>query len=195
MLRAVLRGHTIKLLIAAVLLTMQPAAYAADFKIDPAHSFVQFRIKHLGYSWLMGRFNDVSGSLTWDESTPTKSAINVTVATASIDTNHTKRDQHIKGEDFLEVDKFPTATFVSKAYEGSADAGTLSGDLSIHGVTRSVSFPVKRIGQGDDPWGGYRVGFEGTLPLTRADYGVTYNLGPTSTTMQLELFVEAIRAK
>lgn len=169
--------------------------HAANYKVDPAHSFVQFRIKHLGYSWLIGRFNDVKGTIAWDESNPNASTINVAIDTTLVDTNHAKRDKHLRSEDFLEVAKFPTATFVSKGYEGTADAGTLSGDLTIRGVTRSVSFPVTRIGQGDDPWGGYRVGFEGKLDLTRADYGDKYNLGPASETLLLELFVEGIREK
>ncbi|MEM7251913.1 MAG: YceI family protein [Pseudomonadota bacterium] len=168
---------------------------AANYKIDPGHSFVQFRIKHLGYSWLIGRFNDVQGTMTWDEATPEASVIAVSVDPNSVDTNHAKRDKHLRSEDFLNISKHPAASFKSTGYSGSADAGTLSGELSIHGVTKTVSFPVTRIGQGDDPWGGYRVGFEGKLDITRADYDMTYNLGPQSAAMTLELYVEAIREK
>lgn len=187
--------YAVALTVAGTLFGTPSVVLAANYTIDPAHSFVQFRIKHLGYSWLVGRFNDVKGSFTWDESKPTDSVINATVDTTTVDTNHAKRDKHLRSEDFLEVAKFPSASFASKSYAGNADSGTLTGDLTILGVTKEVSIPVTRIGQGDDPWGGYRAGFEGKLDLTRADYGDKYKLGPASEALQLELLVEGIRDK
>lgn len=168
-------------------------ARAAEYDIDLAHSFIQFRIQHLGYSWLLGRFNDFGGTLSYDADNPAASAINVTIDTESIDTNHAKRDKHIRSEDFLDVEKFPMAAFKSTGYTGDGNKGTLTGELTLHGVTKTISFDVSKIGEGDDPWGGYRAGFEGSTELVRADYGVSYNLGPASEKMELELYVEGIR--
>ena len=181
--------------LATVTAGFTPTAFATNYSIDPGHSFVQFRIQHLGYSWLIGRFNELKGDMSWDSTNPEASSIKVTVDTNSIDTNHAKRDKHLRSSDFLNVGDYPLATFTSSAYSGTAEQGTLSGTLTIHGVTKEVSFPVTRIGEGDDPWGGYRVGFEGKLDITRADYDMTYNLGPKSESMTLELYVEAIRKK
>lgn len=168
-------------------------AQAAQYKIDPAHSFIQFRVQHLGYSWLIGSFNDLGGSFSYDPASPADSRIDVEINAASVDSNHVKRDKHLRSEDFLEVDKFPTATFKSTGFEGDANGGTLSGELTLHGVSRPISFDVKKIGEGDDPWGGYRAGFQGAMSMTRSDFGIDYNLGPASELVELELFVEGIR--
>ena len=181
--------------LAALLLgaSLAAPALAADYKIDPGHSFISFRIQHLGYSWMIGTFNDLSGEFSYDANDPESAKISVEVNTASVDTNHAERDKHLRSADFLEVDAFPKASFVSTKYTGGADEGTLEGNLTVHGVTLPVSFKVNKIGEGKDPWGGYRAGFAGQLELTRKDYNVSYNLGPKSETMTLELFVEGIR--
>ena len=168
-------------------------AMATDYEVDPAHSFIQFRIQHLGYSWLIGRFNNLNGSFTYDASNPSQSNIQVVIDTRSIDTNHTKRDKHLRSEDFLETDTYPKATFTSTAFEGDANGGKLTGDLTLHGVTRPITLEVSKISEGDDPWSGYRAGFEGTTLLTRSDYGMDYDLGPASQSMELELYIEGIR--
>ncbi|WP_281645855.1 YceI family protein [Parendozoicomonas sp. Alg238-R29] len=173
------------------------SANAADYVIDTegAHAFVQFKIKHLGYSWLVGRFNTFEGGFSYNADKPEDSTINVTIQTASIDSNHAERDKHLRGEDFLDVDEFPEATFASTGFTPDEDglSGTLEGTLTLHGVTKTITFPVKKIGEGDDPWGGYRAGFEGQTTLKLADYGITYNLGPASTEVQLDLLIEGIR--
>lgn len=178
---------------AAFALAPATATQAADYEVDPAHSFVQFRVKHLGYSWLIGRFNNMNGSFTYDTGAPASSAINVVIDTKSIDTNHAKRDKHLRSEDFLDIAKSPTATFTSTAFDGDADGGKLTGDLTLMGVTKSISFEIKKIGEGDDPWGGYRAGFEGATMLARADYGDDYNLGPASEILEVQLYIEGIR--
>lgn len=169
------------------------AVEAAEYQIDPTHSFVQFRVQHLGYSWLHGRFNAVSGNFKYDADKPAESAIDVTVETTSVDSNHAERDKHLRGGDFLDVTQFPKATFKSIAYKGDANGGTLSGVLSLHGIEKPVDIAIKKIGEGKDPWGGYRAGFSGTYVLTRKDFGLNYELGPASTTVELELGVEGIR--
>ena len=181
-------------LVAVALAFSAQAAQAAGYKIDPSHSFVQFKISHLGYSWMIGTFEEVSGSFTFDpDAGPEGQTVSVEIGTASVDTNHAERDKHLRSAEFLNADEFPTATFVSTGYEGDAEGGTMTGDLTLHGVTKPIAIAVKKVGAGKDPWGGYRAGFEGTVTLTRKDYGVGYNLGPASESMDLFLFIEGVR--
>ena len=172
---------------------MVPSATAAEYKIDPAHTFVQFEISHLGFSTLAGRFNRMQGTFDWDRASPEESSIEITIETASVDTNWAERDKHLREEDFLHVEKFPTATFKSTKYTGDSDSGTLEGILTLHGVTRPVSLEVAAVGEGDDPWGGYRAGFDATTTLRRSDFGMEYDLGPQAETMRFNLHVEGIR--
>ena len=176
---------------------LAPAGVIADnYVIDTegAHAFIQFRIKHLGYSWLSGRFNNFSGNFSYDENKPEASTVEVTIATGSIDSNHAERDKHLRGEDFLDVDKYPEAKFVSTAFKDKGDGtAILEGKLTLHGQTRPITIEVEHIGHGPDPWGGYRRGFEGTTRLTLADYGIDYDLGPASRELDLILSVEGIR--
>lgn len=182
-------------LLAATFTVFGKSAVAADYEIDieGMHAAIEFRILHLGYSVLTGRFNDFGGSFTWDKDNPEASSINVTIKTASIDSNHAERDKHLREEDFLNVDKYPEATFESTKYNGDADAGTLEGILTLHGVSKPIAIDVKFIGEGDDPWGGYRAGFEGSVSIRRSDFGMMYDLGPKSDEMQLDLYIEGIR--
>jgi polyisoprenoid-binding protein YceI len=178
-------------LLAATALVVTPAQ-ADDFSIDTTHSFVQFRTQHLGYSWLYGRFNITGGEFQYDAAKPETNRVRVEVDTRSIDSNHDLRDEHLR-EKYLHTDKQPVALFTSTAYRGEADAGVLTGDLQLNGVKKSVDIPVKKIGEGTDPWGGYRVGFEGTLTIDARDYGYTYQLGDHSFKVELQLGIEGIR--
>nr|WP_325808041.1 MULTISPECIES: YceI family protein [unclassified Cocleimonas] len=169
------------------------SAQAADYAFDKkgAHQFVQFRVQHLGYSWLYGRFNDFDGTFSYDAAEPEKAKVSVKIDTSSVDTNHAERDKHLRGDDFLDVDKFPEATFESTSFDGK----TLKGDLTLHGVTKPVSIAVEKIGEGEDPWGGYRAGFEGRTTFKMADFGIEKNLGPKSADVEMILSVEGIRLK
>lgn len=167
--------------------------HAAEYRLDPEHSFVQFRIKHLGYSWLYGRFNKISGEFSHDLKNSQGNRISVQIDTVSVDTNHAERDKHLRDERFLDVEKYPTATFKSTKYTGDDKRGVLQGHLILHGISKQIDIEVKKLGEGADPWGGYRAGFIGTTMLTLKDFGISYNLGPASTTMELELGVEGIR--
>jgi polyisoprenoid-binding protein YceI len=169
------------------------AGSAAEYTIDLSHAFVQFRISHLGYSVLAGRFNDFSGDFTWDKDKPQSSAINVTIKTASIDTNWAERDKHLRGSDFLDVENFPQASFKSTKFSGDAMSGKMEGILTLHGVSKPITLDVKAVGEGEDPWGGYRAGFAGTTTINRNDFGISYDLGPTATTMAFDLFIEGVR--
>ena len=169
-------------------------ALADRFVLDPTHSFIQFSISHLGVSLLQGRFNQMEGEFFYDEKQPEASKINVQVKTASVDSNHAERDKHIRNEDFLNVDKYPTASFVSRGFKPLADGKSqLTGDLTLHGVTRPVVVDVIFIGAGEDPWGGYRRGYRGTTTIKRSNYNMSYDLGPMADSMVLDFFIEGIR--
>jgi polyisoprenoid-binding protein YceI len=171
------------------------AGEVENYKLDikGAHAFVMFKVKHLGYSWLHGRFNDFDGAFSYDTGNPNNSQINVTIDTSSVDSNHAERDKHLRSPDFLEVEKFPTATFNSTAVNLVNGKGTLTGDLTLHGVTKEVTLDIEEVGAGDDPWGGYRRGFTGTTKFKMADFGITRNLGPASQYVHMELNIEGIR--
>lgn len=182
--------------VSAALVLSASAVNAAEYVIDTkgAHAFVNFKIKHLGYSWLHGRFNTFDGEFNYDAEKPNASQIMVNIDTTSLDSNHAERDKHLRGKDFLNVDKYPTATFKSTNITfNNDDSGKVTGDFTLHGVTKSITFEIDKIGEGQDPWGGYRVGFEGETSLKLSDYGINYNLGPASTHVDIGLFIEGIR--
>ena len=182
----------IRALMAAFLLSCS-LVQAAEFRVDPSHSFVRFKIQHLGYSWMWGGFNDLAGDFNYDPADPEATRIEITVQTASIDTNHAERDKHLRSDDFLDVKKYPTATFKSTKFIPNAGGGTLEGELTLHGTTRPIVIEVEKIGEGPDPWGGYRAGFLGKTSLNRGDFGMSYDLGPKSESMDFELGIEGVR--
>lgn len=183
-------GSTLALALAAT-----PAlADVERYVIDDEHSFVSFRISHLGFAWMYGRFNHIDGEFTYDTDDPANSEIEVTVNTESIDTNHSERDRHLRSDDFLDVSAYPEATFTTTDYDYRGNGeGTLHGELTLHGTTREIAVDVTEIGEGEDPWGGYRRGFEGTFTLTRADFGIDYDLGEEAEDMELQISIEGIR--
>ena len=182
------------LLAVAALAFSGAAARAAEYRIDPAHSVVQFKISHLGFSWMVGVFDRVSGSFTFDPAAgPAGQSVSIEIETASIDTGHAERDKHLRSPGFLNVRKFPRASFVSTGYQGDAEGGTMTGSLTLMGVTRPIAIAVKKVGEGDDPWGGYRAGFEGTATLNRRDFNAGRNLGPASESMAFFLSIEGVR--
>ncbi|MDZ7841947.1 MAG: YceI family protein [Gammaproteobacteria bacterium] len=178
---------------ALVLGVLQAPVQAAEYELDTRHSFIQFRIQHLGFSWMYGRFNDVSGSYSYDPDKPEATQVEVDIDPASIDTNDAERDKHLRSEDFLNVDQYPSAGFKSTGYSGTAEQGTLEGKLTLHGVTKPISIDVKKVGEGEDPWDGYRTGFIGTTTIDRRDFGIDYDVGPASWDIEFELTLEGVR--
>ena len=180
--------------LALLLALTAPAVLATQtYKIDPTHTFIQFRISHLGFSILNGRFNEVKGHFGYDNMEPKRSHISMEVNTASVDTNHAERDKHLRGKDFLDVEKYPKATFISISFHEDGKSGTLFGDLTLHGVTKRVEFYVQRIGGGKDPWGGHRMGFKGQASIKLKDFGIERDLGPASETLYLDAYIEGVR--
>ncbi|MCC2604955.1 YceI family protein [Planctobacterium marinum] len=182
--------------LAAVLLTalLSPLAQAADYVIDSkgAHASINFKTQHLGYSWLTGRFNEFEGTFSYDAEKPQAAKIAVNIKTASIDSNHAERDKHLRSDDFLNVKDFPEAKFVSTKITDKGDGKLeVAGKFTLHGTTKNIVIDAEKIGEGDDPWGGYRAGFAGNTEIRMADYGMKEILGPT--TVLLELHVEGVR--
>jgi len=175
------------LIIAGVLSATQ--AMAADYKIDTAHTFVTFKVSHLGYSFINGRFDDFDGMFSYDTNNPGASKVNVTINAKSIDTNHAERDKDLRSDNFLDVSKYPSITFESTAYLVGSDSDTLKGNVTIFGITKAVEIKVKLVGEGKDPWGGYRSGFRGNVTLNSADFGMPEWVGD----LEIDLDIEGIR--
>lgn len=190
-----------KILQGVIGLSMMAGAHmasAADYVVDTegAHAFIQFRVKHLGFSWLYGRFNDFSGTFTFDEKDPSKNKISMEVDVTSLDSNHARRDKHLRSDDFLDAKKYPKAEFTSTEYKKTGDdTAELTGDLTLHGVTKPITVEVEHIGDGKDPWGGYRTGFEGRATIKPADWGIKMvdKLGPEAEEVELMLSIEGVR--
>lgn len=169
---------------------------AADYKLDieGTHAFIQFKIQHLGYSWIIGHFNKFDGKLSYDNTDEQASQISIVIETASIDSNHKLRDKHLRDDKFLDVKKYPQATFISTSYKPtSPENAILTGDFTFHGVTKSIDIDVHKMGEGKDPWGGERVGFEGTTRFKLKDYNIEKKLSPASAEVELYFTLEAIK--
>ncbi|TEW54950.1 YceI family protein [Psychromonas sp. RZ22] len=186
-----------KILIASVIgatMMIPMTANAADYTIDTrgAHASVNFKVSHLGYSFIQGRFNKFDGEFSYDKNDIEASKVTVNIDTSSLDSNHAERDKHIKGSDFINVSKFTSAQFVSTKVTKKTDGGlAINGDLTLHGVTKPITIDATFIGEGKDPWGGYRAGFEGTTRLQLADFGI--KVMGASSYVDMDLQVEGIR--
>jgi len=144
--------------------------------VDPAHSHVEFAVKHLMISTVKGRFGDVKGTISYNETNPTQSKVDIEIDTASIDTRAEQRDAHLRSPDFFHVEQFPTMTFTSKRIEGDINGEfKLIGDLTIRDQTKEVPFEAEFTGRNRDPWGGERMGFEAKGKINRKDFGLNWN--------------------
>jgi len=166
---------------AVVLLTLVLAvpglAPASTWELDPAHTGVQFAIRHLMVSTVRGRFGDVRGTVTLDDADPTRSSVTATIATASIDTGNAKRDAHLREPDFFDARRYPTITFVSKRVAAAGDGKwTVVGDLTLHGVTKEIALEVEGSPvPTSDPNGKPKLGGVATAKVKRSDFGITWN--------------------
>lgn len=171
---------------------------AEHYTIDTKgmHAFVTFKVKHLGYSWLQGRFNHFSGDFDYDEANPANNAVKFEIDVSSLDSNHAERDKHLRSDRFFDASKFPKMTFVSTAWEDQGDGkAILKGKFTLRGVTKNISINVSQIGGGKDPWGGFRRGFEGVTTLHLSDYNMKEAaiLGPVAEDVQIWLSIEGVR--
>jgi len=174
------------------------AQAAEHYTIDTKgmHAFVTFKIKHLGFSWLEGRFNHFSGDFEYDETNPANNKVKFELDVNSLDSNHAERDKHLRSERFFDTKKFPKATFVSTQWvdKGNGKA-TLKGKFTLRGFTKNIDIDVSQVGSGKDPWGGFRRGFEGTTTLHLSDYKMKEGamLGPVAEDVQIWLSIEGVR--
>ncbi|MBP7147295.1 MAG: YceI family protein [Acidobacteria bacterium] len=152
-----------------------PLVFAGTYDVDRSHSSVVFSIRHF-VSQVQGRFGEFQGALVYDEANPSASSVEFTVQTASIDTDNAKRDDHLRSTDFFDAEKNPTISFRSTKVAADGKDGLLvTGDLTLKGVTKSVTVPVKVLGVMDAGKMGRRAGFAGTFTVNRKDYGITWN--------------------
>lgn len=157
------------------LLVLCGSALAADeYKIDPVHSTVAFSVKHMVINTVHGRFNDYSGQIAYDDKDLSKSSVNVTIKTTSINTDNSQRDGHLRSADFLDADKYPEITFQSKSVAKTADGFVAHGVLTIRGVAKDVDLPFKLNGP-IVVGGSNLLGAEASLTINRQDYGVSWS--------------------
>ena len=170
-------GRFIGMFMAALLLTAPTFASASTWNIDPDHSSIGFKVRHLMVSNVKGTFGKVSGAVKVDDKDITKSKVNATIDTASIDTGVAKRDAHLRSADFLDVATYPTMTFVSTKIVKSGEEGLkVTGDLTLHGVTRSVVLDVEGpTREVKDPMGNIRRGASASAKINRKDFGLNWN--------------------
>ena len=192
-------------LIAAVVLYAGPVAAADAYKaqtdsaagtyqIDPAHSMAHFTVGHLGVSELEGRFDTISGSFSLDSANSEQARVSVQIPIDSLDTNLAQRNKDLLGPDYFNAKQFPAMSFTgTKLQWRGKNNGQLSGNLTLHGVTKPVTFNLRHIGAGPDPWGGYRSGYVATAIISRSDFGMNYMLNGISDAIQVQLNIEGKR--
>ena len=152
------------------------ARLSGEYAIDPTHTRIGFVARHAMVTKVRGAFNDFEGSAVFDATNPGATSVTVKIKAASIDTRNAQRDEHLRSNDFLAMETYPEITFVSTAFRPTSDdTFDLTGDLTVRGVTKSVTIPFTFEGAATDPFGNFRVGFEGSTTINRKDYGVTWN--------------------
>lgn len=164
------------LIILMTLMIVPTLAQAKTWKVDPVHSSVSFKVRHL-FSKVPGQFNDFSGTIHFDPKKPEAASVEAEVQAASIDTDNEKRDGHLKSADFFEVETYPTITFKSTEVKPGDDGIEVTGDFTMHGVTKPVTFEVEFLGAGPHPMmdGAMVAGFSATTTINRKDFGISWN--------------------
>ena len=161
--------------LAAALAAASPALAAETYQFDKSHTTVGFQVRHI-FTMLGGKFQDFSGTIKVDRAKPEASSVEFTIQAATIFTNDPERDEHLKSPDFFDVPTHPTITFKSTSMKANGKDGWLvTGDLTMRGVTKQVTLPVTFLGEGKDPWGNEKMGFETLTTLNRKDYGINWN--------------------
>ena len=186
-------------MIASILMSVPLISFAAveSYTIDPTHTYPHFKISHLGFSTMQGRFNKTSGNLTIDTANKTGS-VNITIDATSVDTGFKKRDDHLRSPDFLSAAEFPEITYQSSKVKINADnSAIVEGTLTIMGTSKPVTLDVSRMHCGIHPMDPkkqkYVCGFDATAKIKRADFGINYGLPAIGDDMELSFEVEAIR--
>ena len=186
-----------------VLAWFPPAVHAepARWNLDPEHSTIEFRITHMVVSKTTGQFTDYAGYIDMDAEDGTVTAIEATIKAESVNTNHIKRDTHLRNAEFLDVKLYPTITYKMKNYKKPSEGFTAMGDLTLHGVTKEVLLTGRYNGSTRDPWGNTRAGFSAEGKLNRKDFGMIWNKTldngglVVGDEVQIRLDIECIKAK
>lgn len=182
--------------IATLTVGLPAVATAADvYSIDAEHSAIVFKVKHFNVAYTYGMFRKFEGSVTVDAKKAKNSKIELSIDSESVFTNVKKRDKHLRSPDFFNTKQFPKITFKSTKVRRSGKNWRVTGDLTMHGVTKSVAIKMKQTGQGDDPYGNVRIGFEGSFKVKRTDYGITKMVGAAGDAVHLMLSIEGSRKK
>jgi polyisoprenoid-binding protein YceI len=182
-------------LLGALALAAPAAAWAADsYQVDPEHASVVFKIRHLGMSDVYGRFDHVAGTFALDEQDPGKSTFDITIDADSVDTGNARRDRHLKSADFFDVGQFPTIHFASKQVRHpEPSAWEITGELTLHGVTKPLTLTVTKIGAGADPWGHQRMGGAATFTVKRSDFGMAFMPDAVGDEVTLMISLEGVK--
>lgn len=170
-----------------------PARAADDYVVDTMHAGVNFQISHLGLSWIRGRFDDFSAHFTIDPEDPAKCSFDMDIKAESIDTNNKKRDAHLRSPDFFNVKQFPAITFKSTGVKAIKDGYAVTGDLSMHGVTRPVTCELLGGRKAEFPRGVQRTGYSTQLTIKRSDFGITKFAEAVSDEVYLAISFEGMK--
>jgi polyisoprenoid-binding protein YceI len=198
------RGWIWRVLMLFVMMVWFPLVVHAEparWNVDPDHSTIEFRVTHMIVSKTTGRFMDYAGLIDMDAEAGTVKAIEATIKSGSVNTNHEKRDAHLRNADFLDVEHYPTIIFKMKSYKKTAEGYTAVGDLTLHGVTKELTLVGQYNGATKDPWGNTRAGFSAEGKLNRKDFGLVWNKTLDSgglvvgDEVQIRLDIECIKAK
>lgn len=167
---------------------------ADTYQIDPVHSSVLFKVRHLGVADFYGRFNEISGTVNFDKASPAKSSITAEVKVESVDTHNEKRNQHLKSPDFFNAKEFPVISFKSTKVEpAGADAFKVTGDFTLHGVTKSITFTFHKGGEGKGMQGEVRSGGGGEITIKRSDYGMNFMMNGLGDEIGIILSLEGVK--
>jgi polyisoprenoid-binding protein YceI len=184
------------LLGAGIMFTAASATAAEIYEVDPDHSAITFRVKHLGITFVYGRFNHPIGSYALDDNTPENCFIDIRVRVENIDTGNPERDAHLRSEDFFDAAQFPNIVFKSILVEKLAPSGfQIIGHLSLHGITQFITVQAEKTGAVQIPGGEKRTGFETTFTIQRSHYGMKTMLGGVADTVELTVSIEGILRK
>lgn len=170
-------------------------AQAADsYTIDPVTSSAVFRVKHFNVAYFYGTFNAIEGSLTWDQNTPANSTVEVIIQAASVDSRNEKRDAHLANPDFFDAKQFPVLKFTGTSFKAlDAERYEVAGDFTMHGVTKPLTITVTKTGEGKDPKGEHRIGFETTFVVKRSEFGMDKMLANIGDEVTVIFSTEGIR--
>lgn len=164
-----------------------------NLTIDKSHTFIMFKVSHIGFGWMPGVFTKFDGDISYDPERPAASEVNFTVQVPSLNTFHAERDKHLKSDDYLTAGEHPTAKFVSTAFEPTGDgSGKLHGDLTIKDITKPVTFEVNELAGREDPWGNFRRAFEAEGEVKLKDFDID-DFGGAAETVTIKVSMEATR--